>query len=144
MSNHYHSLFLFQQIGDGLLYCQFILNVKGRCTLDRVLDRAVFQDSAGDGNSLTLTAREKVSVLAGRRIVSLFHLADEAVTVGLPAGGHDFLVRGIGAGVPDIVPDGIVKEKYILVYIEICSSTRSAATWLIGLPPIEMVPPFAS
>lgn len=40
----------------------------------------------------------------------------ELTRLGLPAGGLDFLVRGIGAGVPDIVPDGIVKEKYILVY----------------------------
>lgn len=48
--------------------------------------------------------------------ISLFHLADKAVTISLPASSLDFLIRGIGAGVPDIVPDGIVKEKYILVY----------------------------
>ena len=28
--------------------------------------------------------------------------------------------------------------------IETCSSTRSAATWLMGLPPIEIVPPVAT
>ena len=28
--------------------------------------------------------------------------------------------------------------------IEICSSTRSAAIWFIGLPPMEIVPPVAS
>ena len=28
--------------------------------------------------------------------------------------------------------------------IETCSRTRSAATWLMGLPPIEIVPPVAS
>src|SRR5699024_12031672 len=72
MSNHYHSLFLFQQIGDGLLYGKLVLDVKGRCCFIQKQDRAVFQDSAGNGNPLTLTAREKVSVLAGRRIVSLF------------------------------------------------------------------------
>ena len=48
MSNHYHSLFLFQQIGDGLLYCQFVLDVKGRRCFIQKQDRAVFQDSAGD------------------------------------------------------------------------------------------------
>src|SRR5699024_7737678 len=111
MSNHYHSLFLFQQIGDGLLYGKLVLDIKGRCCFIQKQDRAVFQDSAGDGNPPTLTAREKVSVLAGRRIVSLFHLANETVTISLPASSLDFLVRGIGAGVPDIVPDGIVKEK---------------------------------
>ena len=101
--------FSLQKIGDGLLYCQLVLDVKGRCCFIQKQNRAVFQDSAGDGNSLTLTAREKVSVLASRCIVSLFHLADEAVTVGFPAGGLDFRVCGIGAGVPDIVPDSIVK-----------------------------------
>ena len=41
-------VFLFQQIGDGLLYCQFVLDVKGRCCLIQKQDRAVFQNSAGD------------------------------------------------------------------------------------------------
>src|SRR5699024_12751015 len=50
----------------------FRSDVKGRCCFIQKQDRAVFQDSAGNGNPLTLTAREKVSVLAGRRIVSLF------------------------------------------------------------------------
>src|SRR5699024_2294713 len=109
------SLFLFQQIGDGLLYCQLVLDVKGRRCFIQKQNRAVFQDSAGDGNSLTLTAREKVSVFAGRRIVSLFHPADEAVTISLPAGSLDFLVRGIGTSVPDVLTNGIIKEKYILI-----------------------------
>ena len=47
MSNHYHSLFLFQQIGNGLLYCQLVLDVKGRGCFIQKQDRAVFQDSAG-------------------------------------------------------------------------------------------------
>ena len=33
MSNHYHGLFLFQQIGDGLFYRQLILNIQGCRTL---------------------------------------------------------------------------------------------------------------
>ena len=48
--------------------------------------------------------------------VSLFHLTDEAVTVSLPASILDFRVRSIRAGVSDIIPDGIVKKKYVLVY----------------------------
>src|SRR5699024_9669096 len=116
MSNHYHSLFLFEKISNRLFHSQLVLDVKGRCCFIQKQDRAVFQNGAGNRNALALPAGQKVSVLAGRRIIALLHLADEAVTISLPAGSLDFLFRGIGTGVSDIVPDGIVKEKYILIY----------------------------
>ena len=47
MSNHYHCLFFFQQIGDGLLYGKLIFNVKRCCCFIQKQDGAIFQDSAG-------------------------------------------------------------------------------------------------
>ena len=86
MGNHYHGLFRLEQIGDGLLDRQLVLDVQGCRGLVQQQNRAVLQNGTGDGQPLALPAREQIAVLAGRGIIALFHPADKSVTVGLPAG----------------------------------------------------------
>ena len=116
MGDHHHGLFLPEQVGDGLFHRQFVLDVQGCCGLVQQQNGAVLQNGPGYGDALALAAGEPIAILPGGGIVSLFHVSDEAVAVGRPAGRLDFSIGGIGAGVSDIVPDGVVKEEHILIH----------------------------
>ena len=103
-----------------------------------------FQNGPGNGDALALPAGEQISILARGGIIALFHAADKAVAVCLPAGRLDFLVRGIGACVADIVTDGVIKEEHILIHHGDLLQHPLRRHTARGLPPMDMAPPLGS
>ena len=74
----------------------------------------VANDGAGDGDALTLTARQRVAAFADDGVVAVRQPRDELVGVGQLGRSNDFLARGAGLAVGDVLRDGGVEQHRLL------------------------------
>ena len=77
-------------------------------------DGRVDQQGSGDGDALTLPARERVPPFADHRVVSLGEAIDETGRTGRLGGGHHLLHGGVGPAVSDVVPDRHREEEWLI------------------------------
>ena len=70
----------------------------------------VAQQSTGEGDALSLSAAQSLTVGANRRLVTLGELADEVVCLGLLCRFNDFFLGGLPAAIADVVQNGFVEE----------------------------------
>ena len=97
---------------EGLLHKGLALAVEGRCGFVENQKRGVFEDSAGYGQALALSARQTASAVADDGVVAFVGRHDEIVGVGY-SGGFAHLLEG---GIFDA--EGYVVEEYrLLVYV---------------------------
>ena len=77
---------------------------------------AYFPPAPASSSWVPLPAGKLVPVLPDHRVIPMLHIPDKAVAVGLAAGPFHLPVRCIRPCVADIIADGIVKQKDILVH----------------------------
>ena len=77
-------------------------------------DRGIDEERTGDGDALTLPARERVAALADHRVVPFGELPDEDVGAGGLGGGDDLFAAGVGSPVGDVVPNGDREEERLV------------------------------
>ena len=92
----------FAQIAESLLNGALGFGVKRGGRLIQQKDRRVFQECAGDGDALALTARELRAVLANLRLIGVVKGCYEIVRIGGLGGCYNLVVGGalfrVGAG----------------------------------------------
>ncbi|CAK8736737.1 hypothetical protein SODG_000450 [Sodalis praecaptivus] len=105
---------LLQRI-QRFLDCPLGFGIQRRGGLVEDKYRAIAQQRAGDGDTLTLAAGEQDAVFADNRIQAHVHFFDEIHGVS-HAGSVLYLLAGVGclAGISDIVGDSIVKQMHVL------------------------------
>ena len=77
-------------------------------------DRRVLDDRPGDGQPLTLAARQQDAVLADAGLVALRERLDERVDLRQATGLLDPLVRHVGIGDREVVADRRVEQVDVL------------------------------
>ena len=113
MSNHQHGATA--RNGLDVVYDDiFGFVVESGSSLVEDEDTGVGDESASDGDSLTLTAAEETAAFADEGFVTVGEFADEFVGAGEAGGVDDIIVTGIGAGDTDIFLDGTAEEFTVL------------------------------
>ena len=95
----------FHEPVERLLDQRLVGGVERRGRLVEQQHGGVFEDGAGDGDSLPLAAREVDAALAEFRVVALRQRFDEQIGGGAAGGGLDFGARRAGPAVGDVVGD---------------------------------------
>ena len=72
----------FHQFGNRLLNQNFILRVKGCCCFVKQNNGRIFQQGAGDGNTLALTTGKRTAIFTEDRLIPVRHLPDKFITIG--------------------------------------------------------------
>ena len=101
---------------QGMLDDHFAFVVQGRGGFVQNQDGRVFQENAGDGDPLFLSAGKLYAPLAHVGLKALFKIHDEVVGVGQLRRFHDFLVCGFRAAVANVFHDIGVKEVHVLLH----------------------------
>ena len=94
---------------------QFTFNIQIAGGLVQNQNAWIGQHRARDGKSLALAARKPHATLANAREILLGHFADESVTARQHGGLLDFVLGGVLASVRNIVGDGAIEKKNILL-----------------------------
>ncbi len=97
--------FLYGALGGG---------IEGRGSLVEQQDGGVFQNGAGDGDTLPLAAGELDAIGADDGVIALRQLGDEFMCVGLFGSGDDFLFRRMQAAIGDVGAHGVVEQHHVL------------------------------
>lgn len=100
--------FLERPLDDDL---GLVVDVGGCLVEDDYL--GVAQDDTRDRDPLALPARQPVALLADRRLVPVFEIGDEFVSVGSLCGRADLLVRDLKP-IGDVLPDGPGEQERLL------------------------------
>src|SRR5829696_1840665 len=100
--------------GQGLLDVDLGLGVEVGGGLVEDDDGRVGQQQPGDGQALLLPARQPVAALADHRLPPLGQALDQVQDPGRPAGVLDLLQGGVGPGVAQVGPDGVVEQVRVL------------------------------
>ena len=109
------------QCPQAVLDERFALAVEARRRFVQDEDFRVGQDRPRDRHALTLSARQPDAAFADDGVVALLEGFDELVAVGDAADGLDFLARGVGPGVGDVLGDRAVEEEVVLQHdAEMC------------------------
>ena len=74
----------------------------------------VFQYHAGDGKPLLFAAREPVAAVAHDGIVAFRQIDNKVMYVGGAARCTDLIIAGLGPGIEQVCPDGIVEQVSLL------------------------------
>ena len=95
----------------------FAVERGGRFVEDQ--DRRVFDNDAGNGDALALTAGQLHAAFADMGIIAaaaepILELEDELVGMGQSRGALDLFVAGAGPAVANIVPDRAVQQRGVL------------------------------
>ena len=90
------------------------LNVEGGSGLVEDQDGGVAQESAGNGNTLPLTAGEVLALLTYGGIVAFRQVHDGLVDIGFFGDFNDLLDAGSGLADGDILANGALKEDRVL------------------------------
>ena len=77
-------------------------------------DRCVFEDGAGDGQPLALTAREQKAIFAEMCVINLGKVHDKLVDLDQPACLKQLLISGLRVGKIEIVTNRRIKEMDLL------------------------------
>ena len=96
-------------LNDGLT---LRIHVRGRLIEDQ--DRRIFQDGAGNCETLPLPAGQLLPSLADDGVVAGGETEDEVVGVGGCGSGFDLLARGIRLAQQQVLGDGAVEQVGIL------------------------------
>ena len=102
------------ELVEGLLDDVFALGVEGTGGFVEDEDGRVFEDGAGDAETLALSATEVESTVADGGVVALLHEGDEFVGVSHLCGMADGIDAVVGATEGDVVGDGVVEEDAVL------------------------------
>ena len=78
-------------------------------------DGGIFQEDAGDGHPLLLSAGQEGAPLAHIGLEALGHGHDVVINFRLLRGLHDLLLGGVGSAVADILKNGVGEEEHILL-----------------------------
>ena len=87
---------------------------------DRVVenqDRRVFQQRAGDGDTLLLPAGNGHAALAQHGLVAVLEIDDVVAHIGQRGGAVNLFLRGIVNAEADVVGDGVREQKVILRHV---------------------------
>jgi hypothetical protein len=103
----------------ALLDAGLDFGVQGRGRLVQHQDRRVFQEGAGKGDALALTARKLDPTFAKIGVVTLAalmveHVGDEFMRFGGAGGGDDLGLGRLGAAVGDVVARAAVEHRGFL------------------------------
>src|SRR5690606_17748933 len=90
------------------------MRVERGCRLVEQEDRRVFQDGAGNGHALLLTAGELQPAFAHASLVTLRQAFDEGPNLGQLGSSGDFGIAGPRTTVTNVVTDRIVEEDGVL------------------------------
>ncbi len=93
-----------------------VLGIDGGERLVEHQNRRVPQESAGDGETLALAARELDAFLADHGLVALRQAQNELVDVGGACGVLHFRLRCAGLAEPDVLLDRAVEQERVLVH----------------------------
>ena len=99
---------------QGGLDHAFAFGIQGGGGFVQEEDGGIFQESAGNGEALLLSAGELAAFVADNGVVAFRLSEDEIVGEGLPGGFFDFRFGGIGAAEEDVVVDGVVEKEGVL------------------------------
>ena len=92
----------------------FTFRVQGTGCLVQQQDRGIFEDGAGNGDSLALSSGQSCSAFPDHRVVSFGKSPDELVGIGGTGCGDDLLQRGAWAAVGDVFANGAAEEEDFL------------------------------
>lgn len=95
-------------------YLLFGLGVEPKRSLHPNDDFRVVQNSACDGHTLTLAAREVIAALTDHRVVAVRQARDEFVAVSDLGGSHHVFKGRFGLSIADVVKHRAVKKERLL------------------------------
>ena len=101
---------------NALLNLGFVFDVEACGGFVEEHDGSVFEDGAGDGDSLAFATGERVAVFADDGVVALRKLANKIIAVCKLCGLQDFFVGGIAFADADVVADRSVEQYDVLEY----------------------------
>ena len=101
---------------EGGLNGPLRLGIEGAGRLIENEDGRVAQDRPGNGNALTLSARQRITPFSDHRIVAQRLFADEAIGMSGPGRSLDLGVGGPRTPHADVGPDRVVEEHRILTH----------------------------
>src|SRR5262245_22011752 len=105
------------QMIHGFAHLQFGFGIESRCCFVKQYDRCVFDERAGDSNSLTLTAGKLPAVFANWRIVSARKRHDEVVRVSGLGSRHNLICGRARLAEFNILANRGTEQEYILPYV---------------------------
>ena len=104
----------FHQFGNRLLNQNFILRVKGCCCFVKQNNGRIFQQGAGDGNTLALTTGKRTAILTEDRLIPVRHLPDKFITIGGFGSSNYLIVCCVWIAKTDIIHNRIIEQGHIL------------------------------
>ena len=117
---HSHRCACLHQTLQGILHQAFALSIEGRCGLIEDEDGRVLQDGTSNTHTLSLTTRETTASVADVRIVAVFALSDELMSVGNLCSLNNLLLkvrRVLFDAKSNIVSEAIIEKDSLLVHI---------------------------
>ena len=105
---------VFHQALEGLLDEAFGFVVQRAGGFVQKQDGGIFQNGAGDGNTLTLTTGELVAVCAYRLVQAVWRTFNQVFQIRGFEGCQYFFFSGIGTAVTDVFQKSVVKQENIL------------------------------
>ena len=100
---------------QGLLNDLFGCRIKGRRGLIQKQDRGIFDQGPGNGHPLPLPPRQHRSIFTNQGVVAIGQLHDEIMGICCTGCSLNPFRAGFGMAIGDIVSDGVIKEKGILI-----------------------------
>ena len=104
------------QFGQRLLNLALAFGVEGAGCLVQQQDRRILQHGPGDGNALTLAARQLDPARADLSVVALGKSQDEVVCPSVPGRSLDLLGALVRLTVGDVRPDAVVEQHDVLAH----------------------------
>ena len=105
---------ILEQRGERSLEAGFVLYIQRGGRLVQQNNGGVFQQGAGNRNTLAFTPGQSRAIFAHHRQVSLRQTLNKVIALGGPGCGHNLLICGVLAAQTDISHDGIVEQHHIL------------------------------
>ena len=101
---------ILEQRGERSLEAGFVLYIQRGGRLVQQNNGGVFQQGAGNRNTLAFTPGQSRAIFAHHRQVSLRQTLNKLIALGGPGCGHNLLICGVLAAQTDMSHDGIVEQ----------------------------------
>ena len=99
------------KLRNALLNLGFVFDIEACGRFVQEYDGGIFQEGAGDRDSLAFATRKRVSVFTDNGVVTLRHFLYEFVTAGEFCDSHDFFVGGVALADADVILDAGVEQN---------------------------------